>query len=167
MTSEPFLPWHSDFGRTVATDVALATESDEVRFLLRYAIVYETDQGTAMALRIEILHSPSVRDESEEATRAALDSLRRDEDSIRPGEPVRIQIPQPDLTPEQRDLAREAFRQRREGVPVTVDGQAAHRMGGSDDGFRSVGDYWVAPAPEGEFTLTVSYARVSAAGVVR
>lgn len=130
--SEPFLPWQSDFGRTVMTDVVLTSESDELRVLLRSVILYETVKGNAMVLRVEVLHLRPASD--------ALDIAAAAEGSADP---------------------REVMRRFRDRITLSVNGQEARWLGSSDDGFRSVGECWVT-APEGEFAVSVSYAGTSA-----
>jgi hypothetical protein len=137
MTSGGFLPWHSDFGRTVLTDVPLQSSSDDHRFLLRSAIAYETDKGTVMVLRVEAIHPPPPHEHPQpEATG-----------------PPQVTIETPDLSGEEIMALRAA----RERMTVTVNGLSTHRNGFSDDGFRWVEEYWVAPGQEGSFTVEVSY----------
>jgi hypothetical protein len=146
MTSGPFLPWHSDFGRTVLTDVPLQSSSDDHRFLLRSAIAYQTDKGTVMVLRVEAIHPPPPHEHPQpEATG-----------------PPQVIVHTPDLSGEE-IMAHRAARER---MTVTVNGLSTHRNSFSDDGFRWVGEYWVTPVQEGSFTVEVSYEGVGAEALI-
>jgi hypothetical protein len=145
MPSEPFLPWHSDFGRTVLTDVPLQSLSDDHRFLLRSAIAYETDKGTVMVLRVEAVHPPPNEHSQPEATG-----------------PPQVIVHTPELSGEEIMALRAA----RERMTVTVNGLSTHRNSFSDDGFRWVGEFWVAPVEEGSFTVEVSYEGVGAVALI-
>lgn len=109
----PFFPWHTSFGRTVATDVIVPTYTDDIRIMLRSVVRYEEARGNSMLLRVEVLHQDD-----------------------------------------------------RHPVEVSVDGEPAKGMRATDDGFRSLADLWSAPAPDGEFSVTVSYGGTSAEAVV-
>jgi hypothetical protein len=51
MSGKSFFPWHTSFGRTVATDVLL-----DAGTMLRSVVVYEEARGNSMLLRVEVLH---------------------------------------------------------------------------------------------------------------
>jgi hypothetical protein len=105
VSSDPFFPWHSSFGRTVLTDVIVPTHTDNVKIMLRSVVLYEEARRDSILLRVEVLH-----------------------------------------------------RHRRHPLEVTVDAKSAKRMGGSDDGFRSVADLF-ASAPKKPFTVGVIWGR--------